>query len=478
VPELQFYEAQPRFRPARIKLWERMYGETFLRTEMSRMREFYEVKSKQRIEISGFVKGTSDRHFILLPTMITPQVYLQCSLTEGLPRPEDNSYVRIQGRSFWFDSSRSDKTVLDSMRVLVDAWKPDTSNIDKTKTDIGFEDFKNEIFTRMLNVEPHIRDLLAFQVVSCPPIEHSAGGIAVCLFDATHRSFSRRAIREIKRNIPSDLGKPYLLNTSMGRATLRYRFNFASVDADKLLSERTVEFLKRRTSPYDELSLSLGSMQEKPTSIEEPPCALSDLPTILNEDVQWVSRKLDPSIDALKYMIAMHNALPTMNTTPALLSVHEKMIELQDRYDIPSHQLARFKLLDASCRGRPESVLRLALADARTRASERVMSDDTNRMFHDYFLRNFDYLYDTWADLFTETVLASHHPRLSPDELRIMKIARKYERSRRRYATFDEIQQETALQPLVLERFLFDLTQTKGVMMEPIPRAYRVIPDV
>lgn len=474
---MEFYKVQPAFKPIQLSLWERAYGPTFLSTEMSRLKEFYSSRFKKHVETSGFVRRTGDRQFILLPTLTTHQVYLQCSLQESAPLPEENSYIKIEGESSWSHLARARGTIFNGEReVLVRDWKPDMPDSLQIRPPIEFHEFQDEVFDRILNIEPILRDLLAFQIISCPPIERFVGGLNVCLYDATHRSFSPRVIGEIGRVIPKDLREPYILQTPIGRTTLHYRFNLVSANADEPLSERTVKVLRDRTrAGYDELSLSLGSGRTKPKSIEEPPCALSDFPTILNEDVDLSIKKADPSFDAFKYMLAMHHYMPSLaNPKPVILSTHEKLVELPPKYDIPSHLLARFKFLDASFYGKTQSILRLALTDARIAERKQITVDDVNRMFQEYFLKNFDYIYEVWSDLFTETGIPIQQLlKLSPDERKIKKVVEKYQ-----IATFNEIQQETKLKTFVLEAYLSDLVQKKGILTEAFYRTYKVIPGI
>jgi len=448
---------------------------------MSRLKEFYNSLSKESIEISGFVKRTSDRQFVLLPTLTSPQAYLLCSLEESVPPPEENSYIKIEGRSIWSHLARVRGTIFDGEReVVIHAWKPDKPDLPQTKPPIEFHEFQDEVFVRVLNIEPVLRDLLAFQIVSCPPIEQFIGGLNVCMYDATHRSLSPRVVSEITRVIPRDLGEPHVLNTSAGRTPLEYSFNLVFANADEPLSERTVKILRDRAGArYDELSLSIGSEKIRPKSINDPPCALSDFPTILNEGADLSIKKVDPSLDAFRYMLAAHLSMPSVvNPSSIILSAHEKLVELPRKYDIQPHLLARFRFLDASYYGKAQSVLRLALVDARIDRRKQTTVDDANRMFQEYFLKNFNYIYEIWADLFTEGIPIQRFLKLSPDERKIVRAIQRYESAGREYATFEEIQQETKLKRLVLERYLFDLTQIKGILTEPLHRRYRVIPGI
>jgi len=447
---------------------------------MSKLREFYDSISKPQIEVSGFVKRMSDNRFILLPTMTTPQTYLQCSLKENILLPEENSYVRVEGRPTWSHLRRVHGNLYAGDRsVLVEDWKPDTLGF-QVIPPIDYHEFRNEIFTNVLNIEPFLQDLLAFQIVSCPPLERFLGGLNLCLYDATPLSLLRRVIRQMTRIVPEDLGKTHILKTPIGKAALRYRFNWIAGNADEPLPEETAVVMRERTgASCDELSLSLGSQQIKPRSIEDPPCALSDLSTILNEDVDLSTKKLDPSLDAFKYMLAMHHRIPSMDDSEStILSLHQKFTELPNRYDIPPHQLARFKFLDASYCGKPQSILRLALADARIHGKPKATMDHANHMFHEYFMKNLDYTYEIWADLFSERVPIDRRLALSLDERKIVSVVERYQDTRSECVSFDELERETSLKPRVLATYLFDLIQTRGILMEPLPGRYKVVPYV
>ena len=57
--------------------------------------------------------------------------------------------------------------------------------------------------------------------------------------------------------------------------------------------------------------MSMYSKSSKPASIEDPPCSLSDVPTVIPEDTSINrSRPVIDQFDALKFMIVKHMNAP------------------------------------------------------------------------------------------------------------------------------------------------------------------------
>ena len=176
-----------------------MYGSTFLPWELKRLKEISDAKKVKRPNVSGCVKVLSRRRFALLPTPITPQDYLNCICTEGLECPPDNAYVNITGRTEWrIESARSYSTMPKGFKeTVVDDWVYDKPDLTSVKPDIGFKDFKTEIFERFPNVEPLVENIISFQIISSPRFANLVGGLNVSLYDSTKEKLTLKLIRDL-----------------------------------------------------------------------------------------------------------------------------------------------------------------------------------------------------------------------------------------------------------------------------------------
>lgn len=236
-----------------------------------------------------------------------------------------------------------------------------------------------------------------------------------------------------------------------------------------------------RSTPLgsNEISISMGSRKSTPISLEEPPCTLSDFPTILNEETDIRRYRSDPSLEAFKFIRIQHLRTPIVDNSQEVTSrVFDNLIKLQKSYDLPPEMIGRFKILDASYYGKPQSVLRLALANARSKNSAKVTINNLNFAL-EKFNKNFDNNFETWRDLFTEAGIdprAKIMLKLSPDERNVVRAIEKLQ-NRDGCVTVGEISSElSTLKKHTLEQLLEDLTTRRGVLIRKLPDCYRVIP--
>lgn len=476
---IQFVEPSKPFKPFQLRFWNRTFGSEFPSFEFSRMMEFYDAKKMNRPNISGYVKRIDDRHFLLLPTLYTPFPLL-CTCAEGISPPPENAYVNIEGQSRWTKLQKIvEREFAGEKEIVVEKWTHDFPKwLNQVKPNISFRDFKEETFTRIVDIEPLVQDFLACQIISCPSFDGFVGGLNVCTFDATKKALARKIIKEIREVVPRDIGKAYNISTPFGKVQLRYNYRFVPINADKPLLGNVVSAMVNRTARfrYDEISFCLGSKKNAPKTLDEPPCRLSDFPIILNEEVNIAKKKVDPSLEAFKYMHIQHFITPIISNTEDIISkVHDKLIKLQDSYGIPQNVLARFKILDASYYGKPQSMLRLALANARIDNRKKISNDHVNHAFK-MFYKNFDNIYEVWSDLFTTAVIplrAKMLLMLSPDERKIFKTVETLQSTRKKCVTIDEIASNLPkIKRYVLEQLLEDLSKKRGLLIEKLPQCY------
>jgi hypothetical protein len=257
---------------------------------------------------------------------------------------------------------------------------------------------------RINGLEPNIEDFLAFTAVSTPTFYENVGGINVTLYDSTKTDISRRVVNELKRAIPPDISKLHTVETPYGKLGIRYKYAFLDANAEKKLSKTMHTFLANKTTQHithlEEASLSLYSTEDKPRTIEDPPCSLSDIPTVLPEETSVDGRAVDPEFDSFKYMLITQMKTPTIQDySDSMVSIVNNLEKLREKWGLDPRHIAQYGFLNANYNARPTSILRKALAYGRIYNKSRIKPEDVSRVFKEYFEWNFKYLNEIWMDL-------------------------------------------------------------------------------
>ncbi len=481
---IDFIEPAKPFKPFSLSFWERQYGSEIPSFEFNRIKEFYNIKKMKRANISGYVKKLSSKRFLLLPTLHNP-TYLLCSCAEGVNVPPENSYINVEGQTRWAQlkltpdgscGNDSDK------EILVEQWGIDTPDWkNKIKPNMDFKEFKEEVFTGFSNIEPLVQNFIASQIVGCPKYDGFFGGLNLCLYDSTQKAVATTLAKEIRRIVPRDIGKPHTIKTPFGNVPLRCNYNLVTIDAETKLPSKVKSAMEKRTANigYDELSLYFGSKKNLPKTLEEPPFQLSDFPTTLNEEVEHHKKRADPNLDAFKYMQIQHFIAPIITDTSDMIGkIQETLVKLPERYDVSPQLLARFKVLDASYYGKPQSVIRLALTNARTENLEKI-NDNNIKDALQMFEENFDYNFELWRDIFSEESLGAGTDillKLSPDERKILRIIDKLQGTKEKCVSINEISAGIpGLKKEMLEELLDQLSLKRRLIIEKRHQCYTLI---
>ena len=480
---IDFIEPAKPFKPFSLSFWERQYGSEIPSFEFNRIKEFYNVKKMKRANISGYVKKLGAQQFLLLPTLHNP-TNLLCICSEGVKVPPENSYVNVEGQIRWSQLKiTSDGTYGNDSdkEMVVEQWvadNPDWQN--KIKPNMNFKDFKEEIFTSFSNIEPLVQNFIASQIVGCPKYEGFFGGLNLCMYDSTQNALATTLAKEIRRIVPKDIGKPHTIKTSFGNVTLRCNYNLVTIDAETKLSSKVKVAMEKRTANigYDELSLYFGSKNNLPKTLEESPFQLSDFPTTLNEEVEHLKKRADPSLDAFKYMQIQHFIAPIITDTSDMIDkIQETLVKLPERYDVSPQLLARFNVLDASYYGKPQSVIRLALTNARTENHEKI-NENNFKYALQIFEENFDYNFELWRDIFPKEALGAGTEillKLSPDERKILRVIGDLQDTKEKCANINEISEAIPrLKKEMLEELLKQLSK-RCLIIEKRHQCYSLI---
>jgi hypothetical protein len=466
----------------RLKLWERETGALWLPFEHERIKEYSNIKPGEQVTVSGYVKWVDSAVFVLVATPFSNQTYVSC-INYSKASPAENEYITVSGLAKLANyrplSERSRKFNGDLI-IEVYNWLNDKPAMELPQLNFDYKNFRQGLTSRIEGLEPQIRDFIAFSAISSPAFLESLGGLNITIYDSTKANLPAKVVRELKAIIPQDMGASERVETPYGRFQMRYKYAFVSEDADKPLSPLTTDLLSHKTSkslpPDMELSMSLVSKNSQPNSIEDPPCSLSDIPTVIPENTSVNrSRPVIDQFDALKFMMVNHMKTPIIND---LASSQEKIVDgletLVDSYGLDPAHLTKYGFLSASYNAKPQSVLRQSLAYARANDVHVAGPDLTGKVFKDFFEWNFRYVYEVWEDLLATKI--AHKKNLASLNIKyrdIIRIIRKYHSTREPGAKKIYILKEAKTPPHETEQLLKDCLN-EGIIYEPMFEVYRL----
>jgi hypothetical protein len=394
------------FEPIRPAFRERQYGSEFNQWELAILREFSSAKRSTNPTISGsviFDGGLGKNHFLLIPAAHLSQDYAICECPPGIPVPANSSYVTIMGKKSVFH---------DHWEIMVDNISYEKPKI-SIKPEIDFKEFQDQLFLQWGGIESPLRELLAFEFVSSPPLLDlgQVGGLNLTLYDCTVTGKSKKLLNYFRAILPLDIvtGKSERLalpELHTDQLLSPFSWRFRNFDADKPLNQRLTTFLDRRRSKrYSEISIGLGSKNKQPKTIYDPPLTKVDQPTILPDSAEMVPMHFDPPLEVTKYVITMQMMFPTIGKTQADLNktldfASQKIVNLAEKYDLPQ-AVRRYGLFDPSYYGKPQSILRLALASARSQEKHTADNEWITKVFDEFYLKNMESTLETWEDIMT-----------------------------------------------------------------------------
>lgn len=302
------------------------------------------------------------------------------------------------------------------------------------------------------------------------------GGVSLTLYDSTEQGLPKLVVRELRRIIPLDIHEPQIVETPFGKICLRYKFAYFSADADKLTKQVESQLLMRVSSPpaiIEEISLSLHSDSRKPKTILDPPCSLSDIPTVISETVS-INRfkKADFSLEAFKYMVTQHMVAPVIEGyDDILVSLVNGLERLREDYDLNPTHLTKYGFLNANYNSRPSSIIRMALAYARANNINTLNRNLSDKIFEEYFKWNFEYVYEVWEDLIKKPSIPIS---LRAEYRDIIRVIRKYDDGAG--VDFKIICSELKKDQYTIDKHLKEMIN-HGLIYEPAPRRYKIIRD-
>ncbi len=389
------------FRPA---FRERQFGSEFNQWELNLLKDFNYAKNSRKPCISGctvYDRSLGVGRFLLIPAAHLPQDYAICECPPDIPVPANLSYVTITGtKKIFFDYWEIfvEKIAFSELKVPI-------------KPEITFSEFQDNLFAKWGGILSPVRELLAFEFVSTPPLLNQVGGLSVTLYDGTQRKEANKLLRYLKGIMPLDiaLGKSGSLaipELAANQPLSPFSWRFRCFDADKPLNQQLSSFLdKRRSKRFSEVSVGLGSKRNQPKSIYDPPLTRVDQPTLLPDSTEMLKINNDTPLEAIKYLITMKMLFPTVGKTQTDLETtleraSQKLIKTAERFDIPQ-AVRRHGLFDSNFYGKPQSIVRLALASARSQQRLTADNDYISHVFESYYLKNTEMIMESWDELMT-----------------------------------------------------------------------------
>ena len=469
-----------KFTPIKPAFRNRQYGSEFNKWEFNILKEFAYAKKSTNPSVSGTViyDGKLGRNrFLLIPTAHLSQDYIICECPFDIKIPANLSYVTVTGQK----------------RVFYDYWEIMVDNIGHAKIrmpiepEIDFKEFQQQLFLQWGGIFSPLRELLAFEFVSSPPMLNfgQTGGLNITLYDATNRRQTNKLLKYFYNIMPPDIalgksGNLTIPELATEQPLSPFTWRFRSFNADKPLNQNLSTFLDRRKSKrHSEVSIGLGSRRSQPRSLYDPPFRLVDQPTILPDSVEMHRMNFDPSLEVTKYIVTMQMLFPTIGKTQedlncTLEKASQKVLNIAEKYDLPQ-EVQQHGLFDANYYGKPQSMLRLALSSARSKQIPIVDNDLVFKSFEDFYVKNIETVFEAWDDMFTTKGVEVVS--LNEDDRQIFK-----------YIAENETNEFGVSHHSLLERFLkysdielrdsIRRLQNSCKIIEPRNQVYRAIPFV
>jgi len=472
---VEFVTPQSRFRPIRPRFWEREYGVEFLKSEFLLLEEFNREKRQRYPEISGTVVSDArlgNDRFLLTPASTLMQDYVTCICPPSIQFPPHMKEVTVLGKRIDY---------IDRYEIMVDEIRPAGFGM-RIEPEMKFEDFQDLLLLKWSGIESPQKELLSFELISCPPISQQAGGLNLSLYDGTGEKLGKSLLSYLGRSLPSDIvkEKPGTIRIPWMKSEVSlppFSWSVKVVDADRSLSQSISSFLlNRKGIRCSEISMTLGSERNSPKSLYDPPCALVDQPTVLPWNVEKRSIKVDPPPEITKHVIATHYISPTIGEkreefARAIDEARQKLFNLAGKHHLP-HLVARHGIFDPNFYGKPQSIVRLALASARAAEKRVIHSSDITKVFDNIFSKNVEFLLEEWPELFTSkgTEISS----LPNIERQIIKFIDRNE-TKETGVSLEAIQDHFVnLNPLKLGDAIDNLK--KRMIYEQYPNRFRIVP--
>lgn len=397
------------------RYFERELGVEFTPFEARRKKEIIEAKKRRAAEVTGYVKWLSPPGtLLLLPTMTTGEPNVLCHMPFGTARPPDRSFVTAKGS--WTYFIRDGNFGAPLLIFNIESYSTSKPDIAEIKPDITYKEFRGTLFDGLYDVDEAVQDFLAHSLVSSPTSLGRLGGLSVSLYNEYEGKRKSALLQgyiaaHIPQEVLSSSGYSLVVPGIPQKAELDpFHWMLKSFSADEALSQEELGVLDRPVTPSlpllsKEITVSMFSRKNRPTSIRDPPAAKVDVPIVVGKDVETRQGVYDPSPAVFKFIIATHMAqveLPANIYQESLDYLRKEILTFTSEYDVLRSELGKGRILDLNMTGKPLSLLHLALSNGRSTTKAQVDLDTVKRAFA-LFKDNADNTMRVWEDIHLES---------------------------------------------------------------------------
>jgi len=430
----------------------------------------------------GYCADPKNDSFVLIPLPHLTQTYIDC-LCHSIVLPPENAFIQIEG--YWKPHGRKKLNtegtgwifVVENIKLKKDQY------LKLVKPEISYDDFEASLFKGWLDMDRLVRGYLARELISSPSIMNRVGGIANSLYNASpSKNAAIHLQRGLRQKLPRDLltSKRKRFKTFLRSHPIKpYGWHLVTGNSGRRLGVLTRERLLhgKAFEGYREISVGLGNEGKQPTSFSSPPVAGADVVTILNEEaaLRNASRIVfDDPFAITKYVLTMHAFQPIIDERVLSLSLsylEDELNSIPEEYDLSPEIIADNAFLNVNYWGRPASVIRLSLSEARVDGKQ-TLDFDTIRKVYDSYVKNFDNLYQAYQDIL---------PKASKDARDIL-VQKLSLNERRVWRTIDKLSECAILELKITVRLsdlelqaAIDTLRFRGLVYSPTQGTYKAI---
>ncbi|MGI0072744.1 MAG: hypothetical protein ACREA3_02895 [Nitrosotalea sp.] len=413
----------PKYRYTKTRFLDREFGVEYTSFENKQIRDFAEARRKSEVEIAGYVSWLDQNHFLLLPAKTTSSVYFICQIEEGIEYPSHNQYITCKGT--WKNVLHSKDSALAYKVLSIDDIQPANPDFGIIKPDINTNDFIDLLFERWTNVDEDTQSLIAQSLVSSPTSNERVGGFTLSFFNLAKERLANMFAADLRRFIPAEILKNKPLPVEVRELNLKHNlpsFGWSEIteNFDNITENEYHTKLDRIPISKDEYSISLLSERSAPADFNSNVLGKSDYPIMFEEHAERKHRMYHTSPEVYKFLIAVHMCNPEIKPDLYKKSLEYSREELLRKIrtdEILNKLSGSNQLLDLGIRGRPLSILNLAVSYERGDLNNLISLDrvkDSTKLY----LNNINHITDVWQDLIVDkiTPLSS----LSNDERRVL----------------------------------------------------------
>jgi len=413
----------PKYQYSKTRFLDREFGVEYTPFENKQIRDFSEARKKTLVEITGYVSWLDQNRFLLLPSKTTSSVYFICQIEEGVEYPSHNQFISCKGT--WKYALQSKKSALAYKILNIEDIQPASPDFGIIKPDITTNDFTDLLFERWTNVDENTQSLIAQSLVSSPTNSERAGGFTLSFFNLAKERLANSFTSDLRRLIPSEILKNKNLSFDVQELGVKHNlpsfgWSELTTNFDNMTKNEFHTTLDRIPITKDEYSISFLSEKSAPADFNSEVLGKSDYPIMFEEHAERKQRMYYTSPDVYKYLIAVHMFDPVIKPDlykESLEYSRDELSKIIKTNDILGRISGSNQLLDMGIRGRPLSILNLAISYGRSDLNN-VTSLDNVKDTTKLYLNNIEHIMDVWDDLIVDklTPLSS----LSNDERRIL----------------------------------------------------------